>query len=114
MRLQAGEMGDVFASAAPAGPGDIYLFPLLIRDRLAGVVYADGGLTDSVVQLEVVQAMSLIACIAVETASLRKPAGSRCGPRRQWRLHGQKRPPRLFRCPIPWSRHAPSPPPRQW
>jgi hypothetical protein len=76
VRLQAGEMGDVFASAAPAGPGDIYLFPLLIRDRLAGVVYADGGLTDSVVQLEVVQAMSLIACIAVETASLRKPAGS--------------------------------------
>ena len=76
MRLQAAEMGDVFASAAPAGPGDIYLFPLLIRDRLAGVVYADGGLTDSVVQVEVVQAMSLIACIAVETASLRKPAGS--------------------------------------
>jgi hypothetical protein len=76
MRLQASEMGDVFASAAPAGPGDIYFFPLLIRDRLAGVVYADGGLTDSVVQVEVVQAMSLIACIAVETASLRKPAGS--------------------------------------
>ncbi|MGA2963449.1 MAG: hypothetical protein ABSD96_17355 [Candidatus Korobacteraceae bacterium] len=76
MRLQASEVGDVFASAAPAGPGDIYFFPLLIRDRLAGVVYADGGLTDSVVQVEVVQAMSLIACIAVETASLRKPAGS--------------------------------------
>jgi hypothetical protein len=76
MRLQAAEIGDAFASAAPAGPGDIYLFPLLIRDRLAGIVYADGGLTDSVVQVEVVQAMSLIACIAVETASLRKPAGS--------------------------------------
>jgi hypothetical protein len=76
VRLQAAEMGDAFASAAPAGPGDIYLFPLLIRDRLAGVVYADGGLTDTVVQVEVVQAMSLIACIAVETASLRKPAGS--------------------------------------
>ncbi len=76
MRLQAAEIGDAFASAAPAGPGDIYLFPLLIRDRLAGIVYADGGLTDSMVQVEVVQAMSLIACIAVETASLRKPAGS--------------------------------------
>ncbi len=76
LRLQAAELGDVFASAAPAGPGDIYLFPLLIRDRLAGAVYADGGLTDSVVQVEVVQAMSLIACVAVETASLRKPAVS--------------------------------------
>jgi hypothetical protein len=76
MRLQAAEIGEAFASAAPAGPGDIYLFPLLIRDRLAGIVYADGGLTDSMVQVEVVQAMSLIACIAVETASLRKPAGS--------------------------------------
>ncbi len=76
VRLPAAEMGEVFASATPAGPGDIYLFPLLIRDRLAGVVYADGGLTDSVVQVEVMQAMSLIACLAVETASLRKPAGS--------------------------------------
>ena len=76
LRLQATELGDVFASAAPAGPGDVYFFPLLIRDRLAGAVYADGGLTDSVVQVEVVQAMSLIACVAVETASLRKPAGS--------------------------------------
>jgi len=76
VKLQASEIGDVFASAAPASPGDIVLFPLLIRDRLAGVVYADGGLTSSVVQVEVVQAMCLIACIAVETASLRKPAGS--------------------------------------
>ena len=76
IKLQAAEMGEVFASAAPVGPGDIYFFPLLIRDRLAGIVYADGGLTDSVVQVEVVQAMSLIACLAVETASLRKPAGS--------------------------------------
>jgi hypothetical protein len=76
VKLQASEIGDVFASAAPASPGDIVLFPLLIRDRLAGVVYADGGLTGSVVQVEVVQAMCLIACIAVETASLRKPAGS--------------------------------------
>ena len=76
IKLQAAEMGDVFTAAAPVGPGDIYFFPLLIRDRLAGIVYADGGLTDSVVQVEVVQAMSLIACLAVETASLRKPAGS--------------------------------------
>ena len=76
VRLPAAEMGETFASATPVGPGDIYLFPLLIRDRLAGVVYADGGLTDSVVQVEVMQAMSLIACLAVETASLRKPAGS--------------------------------------
>jgi len=76
VKLQASEIGDVFASAAPASPGDIHLFPLLIRDRLAGVVYADGGLAGSVVQVEVVQAMCLIACIAVETASLRKPAGS--------------------------------------
>jgi len=76
VKLQASEIGDVFASAAPASPGDIVFFPLLIRDRLAGVVYADGGLTSSVVQVEVVQAMCLIACIAVETASLRKPAGS--------------------------------------
>ncbi len=76
LKLQASEMGEAFASAAPAGPGDIYLIPLLIRDRLAGIVYADGGLSDAVVQVEVVQAMSLIACIAVETASLRKPAGS--------------------------------------
>jgi hypothetical protein len=76
VKLQAAEIGDALASAAPTGPGDIYLVPLLIRDRLAGIVYADGGLTDAVVQVEVVQAMSLIACIAVETASLRKPAGS--------------------------------------
>ena len=76
LSLQPSEMGEVFASAAPVGPGDIYLFPLLIRDRLAGIIYADGGLTDSAVQVEVVQAMSLIACLAVETASLRKPAGS--------------------------------------
>ena len=76
IKLQAAEMGEVFTAAAPVGPGDIYFFPLLIRDRLAGIVYADGGLTDSVVQVEVVQAMSLIACLAVETASLRKPAGS--------------------------------------
>jgi hypothetical protein len=76
VKLQASEMSDVFASAAPVGPGEIYLFPLLIRDRLAGIIYADGGLTDSAVQVEVVQAMSLIACLAVETASLRKPAGS--------------------------------------
>jgi hypothetical protein len=76
VKLQASEMAEVFAPAAPVGPGEICLFPLLIRDRLAGVVYADGGLTDSTVQVEVVQAMSLIACLAVETASLRKPAGS--------------------------------------
>jgi hypothetical protein len=36
MRLQAAEIGDAFASAAPAGPGDIYLFPLLIRDPPGG------------------------------------------------------------------------------
>ena len=118
MRLQAAEMGDVFASAAPAGPGDIYFFPLLIRDRLAGVVYADGGLTDSVVQVEVVQAMSLIACIAVETASLRKPAGSgamqvsreqvrsRCGPRLRWRCAARDRPQPLFRRLIQWLRRS--------
>lgn len=76
VRLPPSEFADVFGSAAPVGPGDIHLFPLLIRDRLAGILYADGGLTGSVVQVEVVQAMSLIACIAVETASLRKPAGS--------------------------------------
>jgi hypothetical protein len=76
LRLQAAEIGDALAAAAPPGPGDIYLFPLLIRDRLAGIVYADGGLTDAVIQVEVVQAMSLLACVAVETASLRKPAGS--------------------------------------
>lgn len=72
VKLQAGELGPAFAVGAPAGSGELHLLPLLIRDRLAGVLCADAAGTPA--HLEALQALTLTACLAVEAASLRKPA----------------------------------------
>ncbi len=68
--VQAGELGAAFAAAA----GEIHLLPLLIRDRLAGVLCADTAGISS--RVEALQAFTLAACLAVEATSQRKPVGS--------------------------------------
>ena len=70
MPVQASELGAAFAAAA----GEIHLLPLLIRDRLAGVLCADMAGVSS--RVEALQALTLAACLAVEAASHRKPVGA--------------------------------------
>ena len=72
LKLHAGELGAAFAAGTPVTSGELHLLPLLIRERLAGLLCADA--TASQAQLEALQALTMTACLAVESASLRKPA----------------------------------------